>query len=339
MEKKKIAIIGIGGRTGTMFAFELRNSNEILGIGREKEIELIKKGSLYVEKKGEKPEKFEEKVIQDIEFRDEIKPDFIFLTTKNPVSLPIKYYYQEFEGKEKIPTLLISQNGIAAIAEAQEILKEIFGGNLEKIRLVRIILFNPIDKGETEDRVFIKYSLPIRIAIAKVFGPGEIKDIVEVFKKSNFELKLFSASQAKNLEFSKLFLNLIGMAAASQGFSIEEGFKNKEIFKEEVEALKEYIKVIKTSGGRFLNFPRYPVKILAILVSWLPVVFLSVLRNILAGLISEGRSGKPKDLDEIDYYNGAVVNLGKKIGVETPINEKIYQRALEKLSTSGRTPI
>lgn len=336
---KKIAIVGIGGRTGTMFAFELRNSAEILGIGKEKEIGLIKEGGLYVERKGEKPEKFEEKVIQDIEFRDEIKSNFIFLTTKNPVSLPIKYYYQKFEGKEEIPTLLISQNGIAAIAGAKEILKEIFGENLEKIRLVRIILFNPIDKGKIDDKVFIKYSLPIRIAIAKVFGPGEIEDIVEVFKKSNFELKLFPASQAKNLEFSKLFLNLIGMATASQGFSIEEGFENKELFKEEVEALKEYIKVIKTSGGRFLNFPHYPVKILAILVSCLPMVFLSAFRNILAGLISEGRGGKPKDLDEIDYYNGAVINLGKKIGVETPINEKIYQRALEKLSASGQCRI
>lgn len=332
----KIVIIGVGGRTGTMFAFELRKSAEILGIGREKEIEMIKGGRLYLEKKEEKPEKFEGKVIKDIEFEEGLEPDFIFITTKNPVSSPIKYYYQKFKNKEKIPTLLISQNGIAAIEDAQKSLKEIFGNQSEKVRLIRIILFNPVERKELEDRVYLRYSLPIRIAIAKVSGPGDIEDIVEIFKKACFEIKGFPPEEAKNLEFSKFFLNLIGMAAASQGFSIEEGFKNKEVFKEEVEALREYIKIVKTLEGKFLNFPHYPVKILTILVSWLPMVFLSALRNILAGLISEGRGGKPKDLDEIDYYNGAVVNLGKKIGVKTPINEKIYNRALEKLSSSGQ---
>ncbi|GAI17549.1 unnamed protein product, partial [marine sediment metagenome] len=55
------------------------------------------------------------------------------------------------------------------------------------------------------------------------------------------------------------------------------------------------------------------------------------IRNILSGFISKGRGGKLKDLDEIDYYNGGVVKLGKRIGVETLVNEKVYKRALEKL--------
>lgn len=331
MEKKKITIIGVGGRTGTMFAFELRNSAEVLGIGRKKEIELIKKGVLFIERGGEKPEKFEQKVIQDIEFREDIKPDLIFLTTKNPISSPIKYYYQKLEEKETMPTLLISQNGIAAIEDAQKSLKEIFGNDSEKIRLIRIVLFNPVDRKELESKIYLRYSLPIRIAISKVSGLGEIKDIIELFERAGVEVKEFPPKEAKNIEFSKFFLNLIGMAAASQGFSINEGFKNKEIFKEEVLSLREYIKIVKKSGGRFLNFPHYPVKSLVILVSRLPMIFLSVFRNILAKLISGGRGGKPKDLDEIDYYNGAVVNLGKKIGVEAPINEKIYKRVLDKL--------
>ena len=84
----KIAIIGVGGRTGTMFAFELRNSAEILGIGREKEIEMIKEGGLYVERKRGKPEKFEAKVISQEEFNEEIVPDFIFFAIKNPIGPP-----------------------------------------------------------------------------------------------------------------------------------------------------------------------------------------------------------------------------------------------------------
>jgi hypothetical protein len=32
----KIGVIGVGGRTGTMFAFELKNSGNVFGIGRKK---------------------------------------------------------------------------------------------------------------------------------------------------------------------------------------------------------------------------------------------------------------------------------------------------------------
>ena len=325
---KKIAIIGVGGRTGTMFAFELRNWAEILGVGREKEVTAIKEKRLFIERKGE-TELFKERVIKDIEFEEEIKPEIIFITTKNPIGPVVKYYYQKF--RENIPTLLISQNGICPIEDAKEALREIFERESEKIRLIRIILFNPLDKKEEGDKIFINYSLPIRIAMAKVSGPGNIEDIVEIFKKSNFEVFEFPQKEVKNLEFSKLILNLIGMAAASRGFSIEEGFKDKEIFKEEVKAIREFVKVVKISGGKFLNFPHYPVKLLTVFFN-LPICFLSIFRKNLAKLISEGRERKPKDLDEIDYYNGAVVELGKKLKISTPINEKILKRVKEKLS-------
>lgn len=320
---KKVAIIGIGGRTGTMFAFEMRNSVEILGVGREKEVKEIKEGKFFVERNNE-IEIFKERVIRDIEFKNGIFPEIVFLATKNPISPIIKYYFSNQKIKENF-TLLISQNGISAIEDAKESLKEIFGNDFEKIRLVRIILFNPVEKVEKEGKIFIKYSLPIRIAIAKVFGPGKIEDILKIFKESNFEVFEFPEKEAKNLEFSKLILNLIGMASATHGLSIEEGFENKEIFREEIGALREYIKLVKIFGGKFLNFPHYPVKLMTILFN-LPLFFLSIFRKKLARLISQERRGKRKDLDEIDYYNGAVVELGKKLKIETPINERILKR-------------
>jgi len=127
------------------------------------------------------------------------------------------------------------------------------------------------------------------------------------------------------MEYSKLFLNLIGMPSATYGFSIKEGFLKKEIFKEEILALREYKKVVKLSGGKFLNFPGYPVEILSFLIS-LPIFLLVFLRNILVEKIEKGRAGKKKDLDEIDYYNGAVLKMANKLKVEVPINSKILER-------------
>ncbi len=329
MKRSKIAIIGVGGRTGTMFAFELRDAADVLAIGREREVELIKKRKLFIKRRKKLSQVFEEEVIKDTEFRGRLEPDIIFLTTKNPISDPLRYYLKKC--KKKIPTLLISQNGIAAISDAKKTLREVLGKKAEKVRMVRIVLFNPIDRIEPENKVYIKYSLPVRIAFAKISGEGDIEDIGEIFKRAGFEIKEFRSEDAKNLEFSKLFLNLIGMAAASRGVSVEYGFNNEEIFKEEVLALKEYIKVVKLAEGSFLDFPHYPVKFLSNLFDFLPLSFLLPLRAIIAKIISKGRGGKLKDLDEIDYYNGAVVSLGKKIGEKTPVNERIYKRALERL--------
>jgi len=119
------------------------------------------------------------------------------------------------------------------------------------------------------------------------------------------------------------------MACALEGLSISEGFKNKEIFKKEVLALREYVKVVKANGGRFLNFPHYPVKFLSFLFQ-LPIPFLFLISSLFGSLVEKERKGKAKDLDEIDYYNGAVIKLAKKARLKVPINEEILKKAKEK---------
>jgi ketopantoate reductase len=324
---KKIAVIGVGGKTGTMFVFELKKEAGVLAVGRE--IEMINQKKVYLERNG-RLELFEEKVIKDNEFKEDFQPDFILLATKNPVGPAIKFYYSKFKGAKKIPALLIPQNGFSPFKEAENALKEIFGKDFKKVKIVRLILFNPIQKKEIKDKIFISYSLPIKIALAS--GSEGIEDLIEIFKKSHFEVETFPEKEVKNLEFSKLFLSLIGMASASREFPVKEGFSNPEILKEEVEMLKEYIKVVKAADGKFLNFSHYPVKLLTCLIELIPTHLFLVFEPLLIKIVSRKREEKPKELDEIEYYNGAVVKLGKKLKVETPINERVYKRVLEKLS-------
>jgi ketopantoate reductase len=322
---KKIAVIGIGGRTGTMFAFELRNSAEILGIGREKEIEMIKERELYIERKGGKPEKFKEKVIGEKEFNKEPAPDFIFLCVKNPIGSVVKYYYQKFKESEKIPSLILSQNGISAFEDAKKELEEIFGEASKEIRIIRVSLFNPISSERINDEITISYFLPIRLAFGLTSGSKETEDIKEIFKTANIKAQEILSENIKNMEYSKLFLNLIGMAAAVRGLGIGEGLAKKEIFEEEIKALREYIKVVKKSGGKFLNFNHYPIKLFTILINFLPLSILKIFRKTIAKVITEKRGGKEKgNVDEIEYYNGAVIKLGEKFKSEIPINKKIY---------------
>ncbi|MBC7074442.1 hypothetical protein H5T58_03640 [Candidatus Parcubacteria bacterium] len=322
----KIGIIGIGGRTGTMLFHELKNFAQVFGIGKKEELEKIKEKKLFVEKDGKK-EIVEGNFIEEKDFPGDIDFDFLFLTVKNPVAPALKYYYQKIKEKNlKPPILFLSQNGIEAGEDALFALKEIFGKRLNEISIFRISLFNPVDKKTLNDTNFIVYSLPIKMAMAKFFGNANEKEIFHFFKQTNLEISFFSQKEVKNMEYSKLFLNLIGMACATHRLSLKEGFLKKEIFLEEVLAAKEYIKVVKKAGGKFLNFKGYPVFTFSLFLS-LPVFLLLPFRKILVNQIEKGRKGKPKDLNEIEYYNGAVVKLGEKLGINTEVNKKILERA------------
>ena len=323
---KKIGIIGIGGRTGTMFYSELKKIAQVFGIGKQFDIDLIKNKKIFA-RKNKKEELLEGNLIEESQFPAGIDFDFLFLAVKNPVGPIIKYYYQKIKEKNlRPPALFLSQNGVEAADEAVSVLKEIFREKAKEISIFRISLFNPVDKQNLNDKIYISYSLPIKMSMAKVSGFEDEKEAAEIFKKAGFKIYLVPQREAKNMEYSKFFLNLIGMASATQGFSAKEGFSKREVFREEILAIKEYIKTIKAARGKFLNFPHYPVKCLSLFFS-LPLFLLFPFRNIFGKLIEKGREGKMKDLDEVDYYNGAVVKLGEKIKIETPINKKILEKA------------
>ncbi len=324
MQEKKIAVIGVGGRTGTMFCFELKEVANVLGVGQEIEKQLL------VERKKERVKNLDVRMVSGSQWSlNDFSPDIIFLAIKNPVDQAIKYYYQRMKEKGIFPTLILSQNGVTAISDSISVLKEIFGSDYEKIRIVKLSLFNPIDRKQQKTEIIVNYSLPIRISFGKVSGPGNLKDIQLLFKNAGFETTEFSRDRIKNMEFSKLFFNLIGMASATKGLSIEQGFKDRESFKEEIEVLKEYIRVVKSSANSFVNFPHYPVKLFTLLIEILPTKLLLLFRKNIARIITKGREGKPKDLTEIKYYNGFVVDLGEKLGIPTPINQKVVNRVLK----------
>ena len=121
------------------------------------------------------------------------------------------------------------------------------------------------------------------------------------------------------------------MSSAANDLSLREGFGERETFKEEVIGLREYIRVVRAAGGNFLNLSPYPIKLFAFLIEKIPLPILIFFRKKIWTIVSHGRKGKEKgNLDEIDYYQGEVVRLGKEIGIPTPINEKILMRVNEK---------
>lgn len=323
--KKKIAIVGVGGRTGTLFTQELMSEASVVGIGRESLVNKLNKDDIYVVRGENNAIKLNCHAISDIDFDDKVKPDFIFITTKNPVAPVIRYYYERVD-PNYIPDLILSQNGFLAADEAFEELENIFGGLAKKIRIIRIALFNAVSITNTATKIFISYYLPIRLAFGVAYGPDYIEDLKGVFDRAKIEAYPVLQNEVKDMEFSKLFTNLIGVASYAYGMSVENGFKDKKAFSDEILVLKEFIRVVQKSNRGFLNFRHYPIRTFAYIIEKTPIHFLRPFRKLIAKIITKERGGKSKgNIDEIDYYNGAVVKLGNVLGVAIPVNKKIYE--------------
>ncbi|MCX6084853.1 MAG: hypothetical protein NTX94_00235 [Caldiserica bacterium] len=322
---RKIAIVGAGGRTGTLFAHELRKSAEIVGVARQPQADDVREGRILVERQGGMPEQLACHVIEDDAFTAEVAPDFLFLATKNPVAPSVRHYYTHGQ-QEKPPDLILSQNGVVAAEEARTELESIFGARARTIRILRVSLFNPVSVKMSGDKTVIAYFAPVRLAFGVASGPDETQDLLELFLGAGIEAEAVASRDVKNMEFSKLFTNLLGVPSAAHGLTIEEGFADRGVFEEEIRALREYALVVKRSGGRFLNFRHYPTGLYAALLGAIPMSILSLFRKKIATVITKGRGNKEKgNIDEIDYYNGAVVSMGERLGVGTPVNREIYQ--------------
>ena len=324
-----ILIVGIGGRTGSMFAKELGSVSRITGAGLDREIDTIARGGIIVQA-GDLPARvldvFAVRAAGYDQVALQLAPDYIFLTTRNPVGQIVKTYYKPFAGQDKVPTLIISQNGLSAIGEAKAALSEIFGANADRVGIIRISLIDPVDAQTVDGKTQIIYRLPIRLGFGAI-SKADTGEIAEVFKKAGLKTEQFLGDKVLAMERSKLYMNLIGMAAAVAGMPVAQGLSDLQVFKQEVLMLREYARAIKKTNGSFVTLAGYPIGQIAFLLDNTPLSVLAMFRQQLVKIVAGHRNKKPKDTNEIDYYNGEVVRLGKAAGVPTPVNEGIVRRA------------
>ncbi len=322
-----IYIIGAAGRTGALFVRELQGAAGITGVVRAGEAAAVKAGKIKIKRGQEPAAVFAAAAIIPDEFAAAARknpPDFVWLAARNPVAEAVKFYYQHFNGWDKIPALVLSQNGLSAIGDAKAALAEVLGQGWDKVEIVRVSLLNGVDLKFAEGDSIINYKLPIKLGFGGVSGCA-LPELKKVFDRAGIRAQEFSGPKVLAMENSKLFLNLIGMASAVAGLDAAAGWRDKKIFAQEIAMLKEFARVARFRGGFAANFCGYPVKLMAGLTR-LPAWLLLPFRNKLANVVARGRN-RPKDLSEIDYYNGEVARLGKQFGVATPINEAIAAKA------------
>ena len=141
-------------------------------------------------------------------------------------------------------------------------------------------------------------------------------------------------------QWSKLVVNQVNALPAITGLSAQETIADPALRRLVTLSIRETVRVGLASGVRFASISGLSNGLLrALLVA--PVGVAELLPRLMARRMgsvpnpgSTLQSIRRGQLSEIDYLNGAVVAAGKKVGVPTPVNERLVA-LVHKVETSG----
>ena len=128
---------------------------------------------------------------------------------------------------------------------------------------------------------------------------------------------------AEAMKWSKLLVNLVANAtSAILDWSAEDVFRHRGLYRLEVEALRETVRVMRALGLHPVNLPGVPAALLATAVFWPDRITHPILHRAAAGGRGQKRPSFAYDVgrgrSEIGWLNGAVVKNGERLGVPTP---------------------
>ena len=141
-----------------------------------------------------------------------------------------------------------------------------------------------------------------------------------------------SFEDAASMKWSKMLTNLIANpSSAILDMTAGEVFANKDLYKLEIDMLRECLAVMKAQGIEVVDLPGTPVRLLAYATTlplWLSKPFLSRAAGAGRGAKMPSfhidlHSGRGRS--EVEYLHGAVVRAGEQFHVPTPVNRVLTE--------------
>lgn len=150
------------------------------------------------------------------------------------------------------------------------------------------------------------------------------------FNRAFLNCRLFA--DANSMKWSKMLTNLIANpTSAILDMTASQVFANRDLYRLEIQMLKECLAVMEAQGFEVVDLPGTPVRALAFATTlplWLSKPFL-------ARAAGGGRGGKMPSFhldlhsgrgkSEVEYLHGAVVWAGEKFNVPTPVNKVLTE--------------
>ncbi len=232
--------------------------------------------------------------------------------------------------QEVMPPILCLQNGV----DNEAVLAEAFGSE-------RVIA------GSITSAIGRRAAGNIVLERKRGMGIAATHDISHRLAKAMnaAELNVRLYARPTDMKWSKMLTNLLANASSAiLDMTPAEIFANPDLFRLEVEQLREALKVMSAKNIHTVDLPGTPVVALTIAVRNMPP---KISQPILARLVGSGRGGKMPSFhvdlhagrgqNEVEYLNGAVARYGNELGVPTPIN-RLLSETLMSL-TKGELPV
>jgi len=166
--------------------------------------------------------------------------------------------------------------------------------------------------------------------------------LVSAFNDAFLNARAFP--DADNMKWSKMLTNLLANPiSAILDMSAAEIYARKDLYKLEIDMLRECLVVMKAQNIEVVDLPGTPVRALAF--STRMPLWLS--KPLLGRAAGAGRGGKMPSFhidlhsgrgkSEVDYLHGAVVRAGERANVPTPVNKLLTETLLDL--TNGEIPV
>lgn len=169
------------------------------------------------------------------------------------------------------------------------------------------------------------------VGVAK--GHALSEKLHSAFNKAYLNSKLFE--NAASMKWSKMLTNLIANpTSAILDMTAADVFANRDLYKLEIDMLRECLAVMTAQDIEVVDLPGTPVRALAFATT-LPLWLSKPLLSRAAGA---GRGAKMPSFhidlhngrgkSEVEYLHGAVVRAGEKCNIPTPVNKVLTETLL-----------
>lgn len=307
----KVAVIGPGAIGGLVAGYLKEQGEDVALIGPKDTVDVINKNGLSIS-----GARGIVRVKIPAATNLHTKVDIIIIATKTQ---DIEKALAENKKYLEDTIVLTTQNGV----EADNIVAQF----IPKENIISsIVMFGAtyLRPGE------IIHNFERKWVIGKPFGEND-----EWVKRASILLgRIFPieiTDEIKGMKWLKVFANANNCIPAICGKSMQECFLNLDLCEISIGIWKEGLGAIKKAGIKLVNLPDFTVEQVTKLTS-LPIqdaakIFSGIMVNLskepLYGSILQSiKRGKPS---EIDYLNGAFVELGKKHSFHTPLNKKLVE--------------
>jgi 2-dehydropantoate 2-reductase len=317
----RLAVIGAGAVGSLVGGLLARAGEDVTLIGRRPHVDAVKRDGLRIDG-----------VLGPLQIRVgakeqlDFEPDVALLTVKTQAVAAAAREIRPYVAGAPVVTM---QNGV----RSDELVATVLGKQ-DLLSCVVLFAATYLEPGS------VTYSLRGDLVLGVPFGPIDerARTIVGVLDKA---VPTHLSANIAGAHWTKLIINENNALPAVTGLSIQDVNRRPALSRLSVLMMREAVATITAAGITLASLPRLPATALRTALR-MPMPVVSRLPGLLVrslgrtpALGSTLQSVRRGEQTEIDYLNGEVVALGKRIGRPTPYNAAVVD-LVHQVEATGR---